>query len=178
MAVKSQYDDYKVITPPEIDADVLAATKSFNDQAPFYINITPTPFAGTGRCHFNVTQQIEKAGGTAFFCWAIWQCKAWVEAEFHCLWKKPDGTLVDITPDPDGETRRLIQAELIRRFEGRAIPKKWFLLSDEDKVAEAIAMFAKADRIRCAYAPDIPLSQEDARRVTRLRIQASVRLAQ
>jgi hypothetical protein len=53
-------------------------------------------------CFTNVERQIERYGGSRRFGWAIWvHTDAMIEAEFHSVWMKPIGELVDVTPHDD-----------------------------------------------------------------------------
>jgi len=173
-------NDFKLVTPERIDPEVVAAARNFSgtEDQPFYVPITPTGEAEPKRCHFNVRDQIEREGGEPFFCWAIWKCKAWIEGDFHCLWRKSDGTLVDVTPDEpgDNETRRLVQPEPKLCFDGKALHKKYHVLTSDPNVVQALEMFQAANRIMSAYPADALLSEEDAQRVKQLQMKASARL--
>lgn len=55
-------------------------------------------------CFFNVFDQVNLAGGKAVFGWQIWYFPGlFIEAEQHCIWERPDGAWLDVTPKIDGE---------------------------------------------------------------------------
>lgn len=50
-------------------------------------------------CFSIVPEQVRAHGGMQVTGWAIWErTGVLIEAEFHCVWQRPDGVLVDITP--------------------------------------------------------------------------------
>lgn len=75
--------------------------------------ITPVflPYVDYGlahkECHLNVRYQVKQHGGKVVNGWMIWDGDFFTEAEFHCVWRSPDGHLEDITPRVDGETEIL-----------------------------------------------------------------------
>ncbi|WP_156408872.1 hypothetical protein [Rhizobium sp. Root708] len=58
-----------------------------------------------GFCNLTVAAKVQQDGGGPLHGWSIWELPdALWTAEFHVVWKAPDGTLIDVTPKPDGET--------------------------------------------------------------------------
>lgn len=57
----------------------------------------------TAMCHGNVVHRVREAGGERVNGWMIWDHGVFAEAEFHAVWRNPDGVLVDITPRQHGE---------------------------------------------------------------------------
>jgi hypothetical protein len=61
-----------------------------------------------GNCHTNVAHRVREHGGARLNGWMIWELPGvFSEGEFHCVWKSPDGQLIDVTPRGDGEARIL-----------------------------------------------------------------------
>jgi len=61
-----------------------------------------------GNCHTNVLHRVREHGGERLNGWMIWEAPGlFAEGEFHCVWRSPDGDLVDVTPRRDGEARIL-----------------------------------------------------------------------
>jgi hypothetical protein len=60
-----------------------------------------------GHCFVNCLVQQKLHQGDTLFGWMLWQDTTiqFAEAEFHCVWRSPDGALRDITPRVDGEKR-------------------------------------------------------------------------
>lgn len=53
------------------------------------------------RCFNNVMSKVEKDGGRIQFGWKIFEKpNEAVVARFHSIWISPEGTSIDITPDP------------------------------------------------------------------------------
>lgn len=76
------------------------------------LEIAPTPQAEPQECFGNVKKAVEQYGGEIVFGWTVWEWPGvYIEAEHHAIWRKPDGTLVDITPSPDGDKSRVFVAD-------------------------------------------------------------------
>ena len=60
-------------------------------------------------CHLNVMVKMGYEMGIPQFGWMLAQDKSmnFSEAQFHCVWKSPEGDLQDITPRLDNEKRVL-----------------------------------------------------------------------
>ncbi|RYY29458.1 MAG: hypothetical protein EOP62_01080 [Sphingomonadales bacterium] len=85
--------------PAEIDAAALAFCASISPHTPFYVPVAPQPHAKVAYCFDNSVIQAEAQGGAAAYGWAIWHWPGrWFEAEHHAVWRKPDGSFLDVTP--------------------------------------------------------------------------------
>jgi hypothetical protein len=50
-------------------------------------------------CFLVVDEQIRSHGGNSVTGWAIWELPGvFVEAEYHAVWKSPQGDLIDVAP--------------------------------------------------------------------------------
>lgn len=72
------------------------------------------PFIDVGQdykgaaCHVNVKHRVGTAGGSRVHGWVVWQYpKKVAQAEFHSLWRDPNGALVNITPHRNGQVEIL-----------------------------------------------------------------------
>ncbi len=65
---------------------------------PIYLDIIPEPYSRVVECFPSVKEKIKKDGGSLELGGQIWKSEILVEAEFHAVWKSPDGELRDITP--------------------------------------------------------------------------------
>jgi len=88
------------VTPAEIS---FALGSLINDLVPggsvVYVDMEPLKGAPADECFYLVEAQCKEHGGRSATGWALWELPTlFVEAEFHCVWERPDGTLVDITP--------------------------------------------------------------------------------
>lgn len=89
-----------ILGPPEtIDAATLAFCATIAPHAPVYVPVEPQPHGKVAYCFDNSVKQAEMHGGEAAYGWAIWRWPGrWFEAEHHAVWRRPDGSLLDVTP--------------------------------------------------------------------------------
>ncbi|MBX3564114.1 MAG: hypothetical protein KF730_05995 [Sphingomonas sp.] len=70
--------------------------------------VDPQPHGRVAYCFDNSVRQAEMHGGEAAYGWAIWRWPGrWFEAEHHAVWRRPDGSLLDVTPQL-GDPRRIL----------------------------------------------------------------------
>lgn len=92
------------------------------DEAPIFLKLTETkePLHIAGQCHANVRHHMAVHGGDTLHGWMIWENPIYVEAEFHTVWRAPDGELHDITPRFDKEdTILFLPAPQVRMKKGK-----------------------------------------------------------
>jgi len=74
------------------------------DLTPIKISIEPPHWAKELDCVDIVRRLVKEEGGECVLGWALWEWpNVIVEGEFHAVWKKPDGSLLDVTPRTDGD---------------------------------------------------------------------------
>ncbi|MEG2312584.1 hypothetical protein, partial [Brevundimonas sp.] len=66
-----------------------------------------------GWCHFNVAEQINRAGGSRQHGWMIWYHETHLSAEFHSVWVNDAGDYIDLTPRVDGEVEILFLPDMV-----------------------------------------------------------------
>jgi hypothetical protein len=91
-------------------------------QTPQYVEVVADPCARVHECFPNVMTKVERDGGVVVIGWSIWESPGlFVEAEFHAVWRSPEGTLIDITPKAthDSSILFLLQPEAI--YAGRQV---------------------------------------------------------
>lgn len=87
------------MTPETIDDDVKKLLKIIGaGHEPIYLDVLPESYAEVVECFPAVQKKILRDGGCQQLGWQIWKTKNIVEAEFHAVWKSPNGELRDITP--------------------------------------------------------------------------------
>jgi hypothetical protein len=94
--------------PSQIDDATLAFCATISPHAPFYVPVDPAPDTRVAYCFDNSEQQAARHGGEAAYGWAIWRWPGrWFEAEHHAVWRRPDGSLLDVTPQA-GDPPRIL----------------------------------------------------------------------
>lgn len=131
-------------TPQEITEHVEELCASINPSAALqWVKVEPDPKATINFC-FRSVVTTERAG-TPLVGWIIWERPgAFVEAEMHCVLKKPDGSLVDIVPKRDGEGEILflpdhdhpMTSTLLSLTTGLAPPNRRLLLRKHNRLLE------------------------------------------
>jgi hypothetical protein len=72
--------------------------------SPEWVPVMPLPDGEVGCCHRNVAKMIAVNGGVPVNGWCVWEYAAlYLTAEFHAVWRTPEGQLFCLTPKPDGE---------------------------------------------------------------------------
>lgn len=87
--------------------------------SPVYVKFEPLAGEPMRECFSIVPKQIESQGGVQRIGWAIWYLRGiLIEAEFHCVWEREDGVLVDLTPRRRCYKRTLFLPDPSRQYEG------------------------------------------------------------
>jgi hypothetical protein len=94
----------------------------------------------------NVQRRIAADGGEPVLGWKIWEWYGvMIESEFHMIWRSPDGTLHDMTPNASPFERVLFLPDPSQTYEeGRQVNNTRRSLISNSDVTEFIAT---ADRI-------------------------------
>lgn len=78
-------------------------------------------FSGDGefnRCYWNVQEKVRSHGGEALYCWRpVWVKGAYIWAQHHAVWRRPDDQLIDLTPLGIVAARPWINLIVDRTFE-------------------------------------------------------------
>lgn len=94
--------------PAHIDTATLAFCATIAPAPPVYVPVRPAPEAKFIHCFENSEMQAAHQGGEAVYGWAIWHWPGrWFEAEHHAVWRRPEGDLVDVTPQT-GDPERVL----------------------------------------------------------------------
>jgi hypothetical protein len=143
-------------TPPPDDD-----TRAFCEGAGFpriaYIDVAPAPTARPGRSHENVGDQVRLHGGSAVVGWLVRAAPAlFYEAGPHTVWKRPDGALVEVTPQMN-ETQILFALDgrkVVTPFDPRHWPKKRVKIYDAGYAAGVPAKSGSSPKDRLEGALD------------------------
>lgn len=110
-----------------------------------YVEVSPEPDAQINECFPNVATKIARDGGRMLCGWQVWEWPhVMVEAEFHAVWRSPEGGMTDITPKSQGEKRILFVSDPRRAYEGTVVDNVRHAIRDDllvhhlIKVSEAI----------------------------------------
>ena len=111
------------ITPMLDDAHVLAFCDSVVPASCVYVAqcfpLLGEPF---NECFSIVPKQIAAHGGNQLTGWAIWEVPGvYIEAEFHAVWQRPDGQIVDISPRPFYFPSIIFLPDSKRQYVGRQV---------------------------------------------------------
>ncbi|GCD53371.1 hypothetical protein [Acetobacter pasteurianus] len=88
--------------------NVKALINDLDGQEAIYIPVESHPTAKVSECFWNVDKLVKDHGGTPVYGWCIWDWPGYyARAEHHCIWRMPDGRLVDPTPKEEGDQRIL-----------------------------------------------------------------------
>ena len=84
------------------------------------------------RCFDNVAAMVRRRGGSMVTGWSLRELPTvYVEGVFHAAWCAPDGSLVDVTPRADGQTRILFLQDTKTRWDGSEIEPRRLLLHEQ-----------------------------------------------
>jgi len=157
MSFMQKIHEGELSTPPKIDEDVDAFRLYVrSSELPFFVPVQPFSWARVNCCDLNVRKAVKETGGKEILGFRIWSIPRWyIEADLHCIWQKPDGEIIDVTPNKDGEQRTLFLPEpklrTVRLSRRGDKPR----LALKESLYEAVAMMiATEKRIRCQYPPD------------------------
>lgn len=106
---------------------------------PMYLEVAPVAGAKMLDCFPVVAAHVDEVGGAVCYGWRIWELPwAYIEAEFHAVWRSPDGDLIDITPNQLGATRVLFVEAPDAVYEGRQVKNVRRMLGENPAVGEFI----------------------------------------
>jgi hypothetical protein len=132
-------------TPAEITPTIRDALRHVSPSMSFFIDITPLPDCVRMFCYGNVDCCIEREGGCREEGWIVYE--GWggryLKLIHHCLWRLPDGRLIDVTPSD--ERRNLFLPDSVRNH-GDGVPARYIALDSTPEVAEIIAFCEDMDR--------------------------------
>lgn len=92
------------------------------DTQAFGVPCQPMPDKSLDDCFPIVAEQVVARGGQQIFGWALWELPGvFIEAEFHSVWKSPEGDVVDIVPRSRPFTEIAFVPDASRRYENRQV---------------------------------------------------------
>lgn len=129
---------FDITTPPEITpiindfcGDIVAG------EQPAYVAVDPCDGCRVRDCHRNCERFLKSNPGTTIHGWLIWTIPdQWVEAEQHSIIRLPDGSLRDVTPQPDGEEQIVFLPDPKMVYDGTIAPKHVRALVDTPAIQQ------------------------------------------
>lgn len=125
------------------------------------------PGADPRDCFPTVAAVVTERGGRARYGWRIAEEDGlFLEAEFHAVWERPDGVLIDVSPPTAPSATTLFVPDPDRVYEGRQVNSVRVALLDHPTVYEHFAAqdakFEVENRGERADAHELRLSGADA----------------
>jgi hypothetical protein len=146
------------------------AARSGSKSDGYYIDIESLIGCKPHICHINVDRRIKAHGGSACNGWVIWEHerRLFLQSEFHCVWQDEEGILHDITPDVDGETKRLFFPSK-QSWTGFMRPGLWVPLKKNREIVEVCELLRQEAEVRSRTKVNERVPPEDMREMDRLR---------
>ncbi|EZP65463.1 zinc chelation protein SecC [Pseudomonas sp. RIT357] len=96
-------------------------------------------------CLTIVPEHVAHHGGKQLTGWAIWEGPHIIEAEFHAVWRNPEGRIVDLTPRPSelALANILFLEDTGREYTGRQIDNIRKPLVDSFNVKRLIKLLSR-----------------------------------
>jgi hypothetical protein len=111
------------------------------------VAVAAPTWAAPTECVVNVARAVEEGGGEAVNGWNLIETLPGVlmEAEFHSLWRAPDGSLHDVTPKelPMLDQHTVFLADPSLKYEGRQIDNVRVPLVDDQLIRSHISIQKK-----------------------------------
>lgn len=141
-------------TPDQNSPQVKAFIRKFLGGAkPVWVPQRPSDDGVLSECFANVSNMVESFGGRMILGWHLWEMPGlMLEGEFHAVWLRPSGTMVDVSPQPAGfeEERILFVPRHHLRYFGQRPRNLRLLLADDpdlNRLVELKDSDARAGRI-------------------------------
>lgn len=107
---------------------------------PIYVDVLPLADAVIDDCFVVVEKAVQQFGGARLLGWALWEMPSlYLEAEFHAIWKKPSGEIVDLTPKKVQTRRVLFLEDSSAHYNNRQVNNVRIALSKEPAVADFLS---------------------------------------
>lgn len=99
---------------------------------PDYVSVEPGEACEPGGCFQNVRAIVRRLGGSVQHGWRMReQPSVFVEGEFHAVWRRPEGGLVDVTPRDDGLSEILFLPDSRLVWDGQDVESRRVMLHEQ-----------------------------------------------
>ncbi|HWY38632.1 MAG TPA: SEC-C domain-containing protein [Bacteroidia bacterium] len=165
---KDQKKLYMITVPPLTDDGLLSLVALLKtNTAPFFVTVTPDALAEQNECFDNVQAKIQRDGGDRIVGWQFWKHQFMIEAEYHAVWKSPNGELIDITPKNSAIDKIMFVEDLNNPYDGQQLDNirlnttNNLLVNDFIALAQAIFyLFSGGEKARMKMVSFTPHEQE------------------
>jgi hypothetical protein len=108
---------------------------------PAYVEHLPLVNKPFNECFMIVPEHIAIHGGKPRYGWALFELKrVWLEAEFHVVWEREDGVLIDLSPRPAPLDQILFLPDPKREYEGIQVQSVFHRLSKKESVKRFLSL--------------------------------------
>lgn len=130
--------------PKAITPSLLDFCRKISDGQPHYIPLKPIFDGRMQFCFDNVAQKIQRDGGTIVYGWAIWHVPGlYYEAEHHGVWRHPNGTIEDVSPQFDPMDYVLFLPDPLAIYNPNSFRTNILEAADTSEIALEFATLAK-----------------------------------
>ena len=118
---------------PAITKGILKLARQIDaTSAPDFVAVEPGEMCEPGQCFENVAAIVKRHGGSVQHGWSMReQDTAFVEGEFHAVWRRPDGALIDVTPRTDKRTDILFLPDSRMVWQGEDVEPRRAMLHEQ-----------------------------------------------
>lgn len=121
---------------------------------PIYVKHLPLQNKPVKECFSIVSEHISENGGKPVYGWTILESKGlWLEAEFHVIWKKENGDLLDITPRESSFEKILFLPDPKKVYKGLQVNSIFYPLSKKPSIKKFIKL--TKERFKAANKGDL-----------------------
>jgi len=112
-------------------------------EIPDIVPMEAAPWAEPDECLANVAGMVERFGGETVVGWRLLESlpDLMIETEFHAVWRKPDGSLLDVSIPVPGFKETVFLPDPKLEYEGRQIPNQRVPLKEDTLIEELIEAF-------------------------------------
>lgn len=118
---------------PAITRGILKLAKQIDSSnEPELVVVQPGDDCQPGSSFQNVNAMTRRYGGSAQHGWRMREQPAvFVEGEFHAVWRRPDGALIDVTPREDGLSEILFLPDSKLTWDGDDVEPRRLMLHEK-----------------------------------------------
>ncbi len=112
------------------------------------VRCEPDLTAPINECFDVVAAHVARHGGSPVLGWTLWEFPgAYIEAEFHCVWRAPSGILLDVVPRAEFHDEILFLPDPHRVDNGRTIDNIRQALTRDNDVKRFLFLASEHYRI-------------------------------